>query len=181
MAVNIPPAAEKLRRLMNLGQFIQSHALSFFHPERPGSASGLGHAASPAQRIWPDCSQCRPRAEPWDAWLAPIRPGNGIEILGGKKIHPAWAVPGGVRVAHCPTKGAHASGPGFRKPTPRAKLLWTYSRKPSNPTQTRDPDLRQFPIAVYGSGRCRRHIGSITVAQSLRFVDSSGSIIADPA
>ena len=29
MAVSIPPAAEKLRRLMNLAQFIQSHALSF--------------------------------------------------------------------------------------------------------------------------------------------------------
>ena len=31
MAVSIPPAADKLRRLMNLGQFVQSHALSFFH------------------------------------------------------------------------------------------------------------------------------------------------------
>ena len=30
MAVSIPPAADKLRRLLNLGQFIQSHALSFF-------------------------------------------------------------------------------------------------------------------------------------------------------
>lgn len=29
LAVHIPPAAEKLRRLMNLGQIIQSHALSF--------------------------------------------------------------------------------------------------------------------------------------------------------
>ena len=35
MAVNIPPAAEKLRRLMNLGQIIQSHALSFFHLSAP--------------------------------------------------------------------------------------------------------------------------------------------------
>ena len=31
MAVNIPAAADKLRQLMNLGQIIQSHALSFFH------------------------------------------------------------------------------------------------------------------------------------------------------
>ena len=30
-----PPAAEKLRRLMNLGQIIQSHALSFFHLSAP--------------------------------------------------------------------------------------------------------------------------------------------------
>ena len=32
---SIPPAADKLRRLMNLGQIIQSHALSFFHLSAP--------------------------------------------------------------------------------------------------------------------------------------------------
>src|SRR3954469_10690018 len=31
LAVTIPPAAEKLRRLMNLAQIVQSHSLSFFH------------------------------------------------------------------------------------------------------------------------------------------------------
>src|SRR5512138_1986979 len=35
LAVNIPPAAEKLRRLMNLAQIVQSHALSFFHLSAP--------------------------------------------------------------------------------------------------------------------------------------------------
>ena len=35
LCVTIPPAAQKLRRLMNLGQIIQSHALSFFHLSAP--------------------------------------------------------------------------------------------------------------------------------------------------
>src|SRR5690349_5615270 len=35
MAVAVPPAADKLRRLMNLGQIVQSHALSFFHLSAP--------------------------------------------------------------------------------------------------------------------------------------------------
>jgi NAD-reducing hydrogenase large subunit len=35
LAVAIPPTAEKLRRLMNLAQLIQSHALSFFHLSSP--------------------------------------------------------------------------------------------------------------------------------------------------
>src|SRR5262245_47636330 len=35
LSVSIPPAAEKLRRLMNLAQIIQSHALSFFHLSAP--------------------------------------------------------------------------------------------------------------------------------------------------
>ena len=33
--VQIPPTAEKLRRLMNWGQIVQSHALSFFHLSGP--------------------------------------------------------------------------------------------------------------------------------------------------
>jgi len=48
MAVNIPPAADKLRRLMNLGQMIQSHALSFFHLSAPDFL--LGWDTAPAQR-----------------------------------------------------------------------------------------------------------------------------------
>src|SRR5436190_21999473 len=35
LAVTIPPAAEKLRRPMNLAQIVQSHALSFFHLSAP--------------------------------------------------------------------------------------------------------------------------------------------------
>ena len=48
MSVNIPPAADKLRRLLNLGQFIQSHALSFFHLSAPDFL--LGWDTPPAQR-----------------------------------------------------------------------------------------------------------------------------------
>ena len=48
MAVNIPPAADKLRRLMNLGQFVQSHALSFFHLSAPDFL--MGWDTPPAQR-----------------------------------------------------------------------------------------------------------------------------------
>ena len=35
LATTIPPAAEKLRRLMNLAQITQSHALSVFHLSGP--------------------------------------------------------------------------------------------------------------------------------------------------
>src|SRR3984885_10514977 len=40
LAVRVPPAADKLRRLMNLGQIIQSHALSFFHLSAPDLVLG---------------------------------------------------------------------------------------------------------------------------------------------
>src|SRR6476660_98023 len=48
LAVAIPPAAIKLRRLMNLAQIIQSHALSFFHLSAPDLL--LGWESDPAKR-----------------------------------------------------------------------------------------------------------------------------------
>ena len=48
LSVTIPPAANKLRRLMNLGQIVQSHALSFFHLSGPDLF--LGMDADPAGR-----------------------------------------------------------------------------------------------------------------------------------
>jgi NAD-reducing hydrogenase large subunit len=94
MAVNIPPAADKLRRLVNLGQFIQSHALSFFHLSAPDFL--MGWDTPPAQRNVFGLIQANT-----DLARAGIRLRQFgqeiIEILGGKKIHPAWAVPGGVR------------------------------------------------------------------------------------
>lgn len=48
LAVQIPPAAENLRRLINLAQIIQSHALSFFHLSSPDFL--LGWDSDPARR-----------------------------------------------------------------------------------------------------------------------------------
>ena len=48
MAVQIPEAAAMLRRLINLAQLIQSHALSFFHLSSPDLL--LGMDADPQQR-----------------------------------------------------------------------------------------------------------------------------------
>ena len=94
MAVNIPPAADKLRRLMNLGQLVHSYALSFFHLSAPDFL--MGWDTPPAQRnvfglIAANAGLAR-------AGIRLRQFGQEIiEILGGKKIHPAWAVPGGVR------------------------------------------------------------------------------------
>src|SRR5208282_6436449 len=94
MAVNIPPAADKLRRLMNLAQIVQSHALSFFHLSAPDFL--LGWDTPPAQRnvfgiiaAQPDLARAGIRLRQFGQEV--------IEILSGKKVHPAWAVPGGVR------------------------------------------------------------------------------------
>src|SRR5262245_37829080 len=96
LAVRIPPAAEKLRRLMNLGQLIQSHALSFFHLSAPDLL--LGWDCEPAKRNVFGLIAANPELARGGIRLRQFGQ-EIIEMLGGKKIHPAWAVPGGVRSA----------------------------------------------------------------------------------
>src|SRR5664279_3547893 len=46
--VRVPPTAVKLRRILNLAQFLQSHALSFFYLSSPDLL--LGMDSDPARR-----------------------------------------------------------------------------------------------------------------------------------
>lgn len=98
-AVKIPVAAEKLRRLMNMAQFVQSHALSFFHLSAPDLL--LGWDAAPQTRNVFGLIQANPELARSGIRLRQFGQ-EIIELLGGKRIHPAWAVPGGVRSALTP-------------------------------------------------------------------------------
>ena len=94
LGVEIPEAGAKLRRLMNLGQFIQSHALSFFHLSSPDLL--LGFDSDPTQRNVMGLIAAHPDIAR-DGVLLRKYGQDIIDRLGGKRIHPAWAVPGGVR------------------------------------------------------------------------------------
>jgi len=94
LGVNIPPTAAKLRRLMNCAQLVQSHALSFFHLSGPDLL--LGMDSDPAQRNimgliekYPDVARNGIRLRRFGQKV--------IEMLGGRSVHPAWTVAGGVR------------------------------------------------------------------------------------
>ena len=96
LGVEVPPAAVKQRRLATYAQVLQSHALSFFHLSSPDLL--LGMDAEVAKRnVFGVIEQ--------DAGFA--RRGirlrqfgqRVIELVGGKKIHPGWSVPGGVQTA----------------------------------------------------------------------------------
>src|SRR5262245_26653817 len=94
LGVRIPPTAQKLRRLMNWAQIVQSHTLSFFHLSGPDLLLGL--ESDPAQRNlvgliskYPDFARRGIRLRQFGQ--------ETIRLLGGKSIHPAWATPGGVR------------------------------------------------------------------------------------
>ena len=173
MAVHIPPAADKLRRLMNLGQIIQSHALSFFHLSAPDFL--LGWDTAPAQRNVfgliasnKDLARAGIRLRQFGQEI--------IEILGDKKIHPAWAVPGGVRSALSDEGRAKIRAwlPEAYATTAIAFDLW---QKTMATHQREIQIFGNFPSLFMGlvapDGTWEHHGGK------LRFTDSSGSIIAD--
>ncbi len=93
MAIRIPHTAAQLRRMLNLAQMVQSHALSFFYLSSPDLL--LGMEADPAVRHIFGVVAAKP--DLGRAGVALRRFGQHIiELLGDKRIHPGWVVPGGV-------------------------------------------------------------------------------------
>lgn len=93
LGVRIPHVAVKLRRLLNCGEFIQSHALSFFHLSAPDLL--LGFDSDPLKRNIFGLIESHPSIARDGVRLRAI----GQEIIksfAGKRIHPSWVVPGGV-------------------------------------------------------------------------------------
>lgn len=93
LAVKIPPTADKLRRIFGLAQVIQSHALSFFYLSAPDLL--LGMDADPAKSNLFGVLEENPQLARDGIRLRQFGQ-QIIERLGGKRIHPAWMVPGGV-------------------------------------------------------------------------------------
>lgn len=94
LGAKIPPAANKLRRLINHAQYVQSHALSFFHLSAPDLL--LGMESDPAIRNVVGLVQKFPDLAVKGVRLRAFGQ-NIIRLLGAKSVHPPWAVPGGVR------------------------------------------------------------------------------------
>lgn len=91
-----PRPASLLRELMHMGQIIQSHGMHFF--ELAGPDLLLGFDADPAIRNVVGLVQANPglavKAVGLRKWGQEI-----ISTLGGRRVHPNFAVPGGVNKA----------------------------------------------------------------------------------
>ena len=98
LGVTPPRPASLLRELMHMGQIVQSHGMHFF--ELGGPDLLLGFDADPAIRNVVGLIQANPeltlKAVALRKWGQEI-----IRIVGGRKIHPTFAVPGGVNKALC--------------------------------------------------------------------------------
>ena len=96
LGATIPRPAKLLRELMHMGQLAQSHALSFFHLSAPDLL--LGYDADPAIRNVVGLIQQHPEIAIKGVRLRKYGQ-EVIKLVGGRKIHPDFPVPGGVNKA----------------------------------------------------------------------------------
>jgi len=178
LAVQIPALADQLRRLLNLAQLLQSHALSFFHLSSPDFL--LGWECDPARRNLfgliaadPELARAGIRLRQFGQQI--------LELLGGRRIHAAWAVPGGVRT---PLSAEARDWILQHLPQARASVtraLALYKRLLDGPLQREQRTFGHFPslflALVNGTGRWE-HLDP-GADGGLRLRASDGTIVAD--
>jgi len=179
LAVTIPPTAVKLRRIINLAQVIQSHALSFFHLSSPDLLFGMD--AAPEKRNIVGVLGERPELARDGIGLRKF----GQEIiagLGGKRIHPTWVVPGGVS-APLESKMREemlAAIPAARDTALRS-LAWFKGIVPNFKEEIQNfgnfPSM--FMALVTPPGPQDGCVGLEHYDGRLRFIDASGNIVVD--
>lgn len=94
LGVQIPKPAEKLRRIVNLAQIIQSHALNFFYLSAPDFLMGMD--ADPKERNLAGVLKANPQIAK-DGILLRQFGQQIIESFAEKRIHPSWIIAGGVK------------------------------------------------------------------------------------
>jgi NAD-reducing hydrogenase large subunit len=173
LAVRIPPNAARLRRVLNLAQIIQSHALSFFYLASPDLL--LGMDADPAERNvfgvlekHPDLARDGVRLRQFGQ--------QTIERLAGKRIHPAWVVPGGVSDAlRAETRDQILAGIPEALAIAQRTLDWFKSEMERFREEIRS--FANFPSMFMGlvgeDGMIEHYDGK------LRFVDAGGHVVKD--
>ncbi len=173
LAVRISQPAEKLRRLMHMGQLIQSHALSFFHLSSPDFL--LGYDTDPLTRNVFGLIAANPELARAGIRLRQFGQ-DIIAMLGGKKIHPAWAVPGGVRspLAEEDRQAILARLPEARETTKLAlSLLKAHLDQKTVEPQVCGNFSSLFMGLVDKDGNWEAYDGH------LRFTDSAGNVLVD--
>jgi len=96
LGVDIPRPAKLLRELIHMGQIIQSHSMHFF--ELAGPDLILGWDADPRIRNVAGLIQANPELALKAVKLRKFGQ-RIIELVAGRRIHPIFAIPGGVNQA----------------------------------------------------------------------------------
>ena len=175
MAVQIPPTADKLRRIINLAQIVQSHALSFFYLSSPDLLLGMDADPADAQHLRRDAKRIpRSRATASACASSASRSSSGSAASASTR-------PGSFPAASASrsTDGSRdASSRRFPKRWPSPSARCDCSSRDRRALPRRDRDVREL------SPPCSWAWWTTTAASniydgSLRFVDAGGDVVAD--
>ena len=174
LAVQPPPAAQRLRRLLNLAQICQSHALSFFYLSSPDFL--LGWECEPARRNLFGLMAADPDLARAGIGLRQFGQ-QVLEHLGGRRIHASWPLPGGVRSALSASTRDWILAQLPQARTTAALALDRFKGLLDGPLQREQRSFGDFAslflALVAPDGRWSCSDGA------LRVVDSAGAIVAD--
>jgi NAD-reducing hydrogenase large subunit len=173
LAVRIPPTADKLRRIFGLAQVTQSHALSLFHLSSPDLL--LGMDADPAKSNIFGVAEANP-ALALDGIKLRQFGQKIIERLGGKRIHPAWIVPGGVS-APLTEVDRDAILEGIPDALAIAQRTLEWFKGTMERFREEISTFGNFPTMFMGI--VKEDNGLTFYDGKLRIVDASGSVVAD--
>lgn len=171
--VKVPYAGDLLRRVMHLAQFVQSHALSFFHLSSPDFLMGMD--ADPAERNlagvirkYPDIARDGISLRSYGQQV--------IERLGGKRVHPSEIVPGGV-ISPLKEEDRAWILAGIPPALQIAERTLGWFKQSIEEHREEIRTFGNFPTLFLGHVRDR---GSLALYDGLlRFIDASGKIIHD--
>lgn len=173
MAVRVPRTAAQLRELLHCGQFIQSHALSFFHLSAPDLL--LGMDSDPARRNvlglldkYPDIARDGIALRKFGQCV--------IQRLAKERVHPSWTVPGGVNAPLEP--GAREEMlkelPGAKAIARRTLALFkSVLDEFQEEIENFGTDPTMYAGLVDRRGRLQLYDGNI------RFLDSEGTVLTE--
>jgi len=168
-----PLAAVRLRALLQLAQLVQSHALSFFHLSAPDFV--LGHDAAPERRSLFRLFEAAPELAR-DGLLLRRFGQEAIERVTGQRVHPAFAVPGGVvrPLEPAAREAILAALPEARAAVERT-LAWWKGRLPDLAGEAAScGDFESLFLALVAPDGSLAHDGG-----RLRLVDANGEALVD--
>ena len=174
LAVRIPENAARLRRILNLAQIVQSHALSFFYLSSPDLL--LGMDSDPAKRNIFGVLEAHPAMARDGIRLRQFGQ-QIIEWLAGKRIHPAWVVPGGVNEPLDRRDTATGFWRRSRKRSAIAARTLDWFKSEMERFREEIRTFANFPTLFMGlvgaDGGLEHYDGK------LRFLDAGGHMVAD--
>jgi NAD-reducing hydrogenase large subunit len=172
LGVEIPEAARLLREVLNLGQLVQSHALAFFHLSGPDLL--LGFDAPAERRNLAGLAEALPEVARDGIRLRRFGQ-EVIAVLAGRRIHPSWAVPGGVtRPLAVADRDALLAGIPEALAIARRALADWKSREPEHAAERDAFELATLFLATVAEDGTAAYTGG-----RLRFVDETGAVVAD--